>query len=164
MADSASFFACLVNDCSVPHRLFHVQSCSRQPCRLLPKVHERIHSLPHRTCSSVNSMQPSVVLTRHATCCAASKFRIALCQMLVGTNKTENLKRAKKLVEDAAKAGAKIVVLPVSHVTVLSTFSISFCFANGIGLQVSFYPLREHPRVSAQSSCECGVVGQLTFA
>ncbi len=41
------------------------------------------------------------------------EFRLALIQLAVGANKTENLARAAKLVADAANAGAKVVSLPV---------------------------------------------------
>jgi len=40
------------------------------------------------------------------------KFRLALVQLAVGSDKSANLKNATKLIEDAAKAGAKVVGLP----------------------------------------------------
>ena len=42
------------------------------------------------------------------------EFRLALIQLAVGSNKSENLSRATKLISEAAKQGAKIVSLPVS--------------------------------------------------
>ncbi|KAJ8253421.1 hypothetical protein GJAV_G00212760 [Gymnothorax javanicus] len=43
---------------------------------------------------------------------AMSKFRLAVVQLHVSQVKVENLKRARKLVHEAAKQGAKMVVLP----------------------------------------------------
>ena len=44
-----------------------------------------------------------------------AEFRLALVQLAVGASKSDNLTRAAKLVSEAAKQGAKIVSLPVSH-------------------------------------------------
>lgn len=41
-------------------------------------------------------------------------FRLALVQMAVGSDKTANVKWASERVAQAAKAGANLVVLPVS--------------------------------------------------
>nr|XP_019704492.1 omega-amidase, chloroplastic isoform X3 [Elaeis guineensis] len=41
-----------------------------------------------------------------------SKFKIALCQLLVTPDKERNIAHARKLIEDAARKGAKLVVLP----------------------------------------------------
>nr|CAB3264338.1 omega-amidase NIT2 [Phallusia mammillata] len=41
-----------------------------------------------------------------------SALRLALIQMAVGTNKTENVKKACKLVKEAASKGAKLIALP----------------------------------------------------
>ncbi|CAN8025359.1 unnamed protein product [Ixodes persulcatus] len=43
---------------------------------------------------------------------SASKFRLALIQLAVTTNKTKNLERASKLIREAASAGAQILCLP----------------------------------------------------
>ncbi|XP_053310905.1 omega-amidase NIT2 [Spea bombifrons] len=43
---------------------------------------------------------------------AMAKFRIALVQLLVTSDKSDNLKRAYRLVKDAAQRGAQIVALP----------------------------------------------------
>lgn len=40
-------------------------------------------------------------------------LRIALIQMSVGSNKFENVKKACKLVKEAASKGAELVALPV---------------------------------------------------
>jgi N-carbamoylputrescine amidase len=40
------------------------------------------------------------------------KFTVGLVQMALGTNPDENLKRASKKIEDAAKQGAQVVCLP----------------------------------------------------
>ena len=42
-----------------------------------------------------------------------SEFRIALIQLLVGSDKLENLKHANQLIEISAKNNANLVVLPV---------------------------------------------------
>eukprot|EP00127_Corallochytrium_limacisporum_P005649 Clim_evm28s210 gene=Clim_evmTU28s210 len=41
-----------------------------------------------------------------------SKFRIAMIQLLVGANKTENVDRAVQMINKAAESGAKIIALP----------------------------------------------------
>lgn len=41
-------------------------------------------------------------------------FKIALIQLAVGTNKTNNVTHAKELIRAAANEGASIVSLPVS--------------------------------------------------
>lgn len=41
------------------------------------------------------------------------KFKIALVQLAVGSQKSANLERASSLVRTAAKEGAKLVALPV---------------------------------------------------
>ncbi|KAH9619146.1 hypothetical protein KSS87_021706 [Heliosperma pusillum] len=41
-----------------------------------------------------------------------TKFKIALCQLLVTADKKRNIDHAKKAIEDAAHKGAKLVVLP----------------------------------------------------
>ncbi|CAN8025769.1 unnamed protein product [Ixodes persulcatus] len=43
---------------------------------------------------------------------STSKFRLALLQLAVTTNKTENLKTASRLIRDASSAGAKMLCLP----------------------------------------------------
>ncbi|XP_078661365.1 omega-amidase NIT2-like [Branchiostoma floridae x Branchiostoma belcheri] len=43
---------------------------------------------------------------------AASKFKIALVQLFVSANKSENLARASKLISQAAGGGANLVALP----------------------------------------------------
>ncbi|XP_040063448.1 omega-amidase NIT2 [Ixodes scapularis] len=43
---------------------------------------------------------------------STSKFRLALLQLAVTANKTENLQRASKLIREAASAGAKVLCLP----------------------------------------------------
>ncbi|XP_038985357.1 omega-amidase, chloroplastic-like isoform X2 [Phoenix dactylifera] len=40
------------------------------------------------------------------------KFKIALCQLLVTPDKERNIAHARKSIEDAARKGAKLVVLP----------------------------------------------------
>jgi predicted amidohydrolase len=39
-------------------------------------------------------------------------MKLALCQMNVGTEKQENLKNAEKMIREAEKMGADIIVLP----------------------------------------------------
>ncbi len=39
-------------------------------------------------------------------------FRLALCQMNVGTDKKENIKRADQMIREGAKGGAKVISLP----------------------------------------------------
>ncbi|KAK9149181.1 hypothetical protein Scep_007938 [Stephania cephalantha] len=41
-----------------------------------------------------------------------TKFKVALCQLLVTRDKEKNIARARELIQDAAAAGAKLVVLP----------------------------------------------------
>ncbi|XP_031107403.1 omega-amidase, chloroplastic-like [Ipomoea triloba] len=41
-----------------------------------------------------------------------TKFKIALCQLSVTTDKEKNIARAKKAIEDAAQQGAQLVLLP----------------------------------------------------
>ena len=43
---------------------------------------------------------------------SATKFRIALVQLLVGADKGSNLTRASKLIREAAANAAQIIVLP----------------------------------------------------
>ncbi|EEC00271.1 carbon-nitrogen hydrolase, putative [Ixodes scapularis] len=43
---------------------------------------------------------------------SASKFRLALIQLAVTTNKTRNLERARKLIREAASTGAQMLCLP----------------------------------------------------
>ncbi|XP_020091108.1 omega-amidase, chloroplastic-like isoform X2 [Ananas comosus] len=40
------------------------------------------------------------------------KFKIALCQLLVTSDKERNIARARELIEDAALKGSKLIVLP----------------------------------------------------
>ncbi|KAI3848806.1 hypothetical protein MKX03_017854 [Papaver bracteatum] len=40
------------------------------------------------------------------------KFKIALCQISVSLDKKTNIDRARKMIKDAAKMGAKLIVLP----------------------------------------------------
>ncbi len=44
--------------------------------------------------------------------CLATKFRLALIQLLVGTDKPNNLTRAVKSIKEAASNGAQLIVLP----------------------------------------------------
>lgn len=39
-------------------------------------------------------------------------FKIALCQIMSSTDKAANLKRAGEMIREAAKNGAKVIVLP----------------------------------------------------
>lgn len=39
-------------------------------------------------------------------------FRLAVCQLQVGVNKEENLKKAQKKLEEAAREGAQLLILP----------------------------------------------------
>ncbi|XP_026398632.1 omega-amidase, chloroplastic-like [Papaver somniferum] len=41
-----------------------------------------------------------------------AKFKIALCQISVSLDKNTNIDRARKMIKDAAKMGAKLIVLP----------------------------------------------------
>ncbi|MCL7024179.1 hypothetical protein MKW94_022675 [Papaver nudicaule] len=41
-----------------------------------------------------------------------TKFKIALCQITVSSDKKRNIDRARLMIKDAAKMGAKLVVLP----------------------------------------------------
>eukprot|EP00026_Physarum_polycephalum_P012322 Phypoly_transcript_12617.p1 GENE.Phypoly_transcript_12617~~Phypoly_transcript_12617.p1 ORF type:complete len:153 (+),score=32.19 Phypoly_transcript_12617:262-720(+) len=41
-----------------------------------------------------------------------SKFKFAACQLTVSENKAENIKNARKVIDEAASNGAKIVALP----------------------------------------------------
>ena len=43
----------------------------------------------------------------------ASTLRVGVCQLEVGHDKEVNLANAKKSIEEAARSGAKLVVLPV---------------------------------------------------
>ena len=52
-------------------------------------------------------------------------FRLALIQLATTADKALNLRRARKLVTEAAANGAKVIVLPVS------AFLISFIVADG---------------------------------
>jgi omega-amidase len=45
------------------------------------------------------------------------QFKIALCQLSVTSEKTQNLGRAGNLIKVAAENGARPVVLPVSGLT-----------------------------------------------
>ena len=42
-------------------------------------------------------------------------FRVGLIQLMVSTNKNDNLHRIQKFVAEAAQQGAKLISLPVSH-------------------------------------------------
>ncbi|RWW17616.1 hypothetical protein GW17_00018444 [Ensete ventricosum] len=44
-----------------------------------------------------------------------SKFKIALCQLLVTPDKERNIARARKAIEEAAGRGAQLVLLPVVY-------------------------------------------------
>lgn len=48
-----------------------------------------------------------------------AEFRLALVQLHVSKVKADNLSRARKLVKEAASQGAKMVVLPVSNVSIV---------------------------------------------
>ena len=44
-----------------------------------------------------------------------SGFKIALLQMFVEFNREKNLVKAAKMIKEAARTGAKVLVLPVSR-------------------------------------------------
>jgi hypothetical protein len=48
-----------------------------------------------------------------ATSNSNSKFKFAACQLNVSENKAENIKNARKVIDEAASNGANIVALPV---------------------------------------------------
>ena len=58
---------------------------------------------PHITFIDGNNMNGSKV------------FRVGLIQLMVSTNKNDNLHRIQKFVAEAAQQGAKLISLPVSH-------------------------------------------------
>lgn len=47
-----------------------------------------------------------------ASSASTNKFKFAGCQVLVSDNKTANIENAKKVIDEAAKNGANIIVLP----------------------------------------------------
>lgn len=47
------------------------------------------------------------------------QFKIALCQLLVTTDKSRNIFHAREAIEEAANKGAQLVLLPVSILTVV---------------------------------------------
>jgi predicted amidohydrolase len=51
--------------------------------------------------------------TQNSNSNSNSKFKFAACQLTVSENKAENIKHARKVIDEAASNGAKIVALPV---------------------------------------------------
>ena len=46
---------------------------------------------------------------------ASNTFKLGLCQIMVGDDKTENLQTASNAINNAVKQGADIIVLPVKY-------------------------------------------------
>jgi hypothetical protein len=68
----------------------------------------------------------------HSLCCLSSathaQYKVALCQLPVSPDKYENIARARALIDAAAAAGAKLVVLPASLLAFLCVaFTVSLC-------------------------------------
>ena len=42
-------------------------------------------------------------------------FKFSMIQLLVGTDKSNNLQRAGKMIREAASMGANVIALPVSN-------------------------------------------------
>jgi len=65
---------------------------------------------------AVNRLVGAIVRNSHSTIRFASimpKFKLAICQLKVGADKTQNLQNAREHIEQAASTGAKVIVLPV---------------------------------------------------
>ena len=86
--------------------------------------------------------QPSSVPA--ASVPAASVFKMALCQLAVGDNKTENLRGAEAAIREAAGNGAQLVVLPECF---NSPYAVSkFAeYAEGVPASRSAVNLAGHP-------------------
>ena len=54
----------------------------------------------------------------------SSRFKLALIQLSVGSNKTDNLSRAVSKISEAVQRGANIVSLPGNHCTILPIISL----------------------------------------